>query len=120
VSLIHVDTDFAPSRLAEHYTPPRESTLAERFMRIVIGLACFACIGAMLAACDKPPISTSTTDNAQIKVDRLFEHDGCTVYRFFDDGVRYFVKCSDGSSRTEWTETYNCGKTICARSWSVQ
>jgi hypothetical protein len=51
VSIIHNDTDFAPSLLPEHYTPPRESTLAERFMRAVIGLACFACLGVLLAAC---------------------------------------------------------------------
>jgi hypothetical protein len=66
MSIIHADTDFAPSRFSEHYTPPRHPMAEKRFVRAVICLACFACIGVMLAACgggedDEPkrePIST--------------------------------------------------------------
>ena len=49
--LYTADTDFAQSRLAEHYTPQRKQTLAARLARAAICLACFALIGALLAAC---------------------------------------------------------------------
>jgi hypothetical protein len=51
MSLIHADTEFVQSRLPEHYTPPREPTTVVRFVRGAICLTCFACIGALLAAC---------------------------------------------------------------------
>ena len=74
-----------------------------------------ALCAAMLAGCARGPVATAATDNAQIKVERLFDHDGCTVYRFWDSGPRYFVKCRDGSARTEWSENYPCGKSMCRR-----
>lgn len=51
-------------------------------------------------------------------VERLFTHDGCTVYRFLDYGDRrYFTRC-DGAASAEvfWKEA--CGKT-CSRQMSV-
>lgn len=74
---------------------------------------------ALLAGCGEHPVSVSPTDNVNIKVDRLFDHDGCTVYRFIDGGVRYFVKCRDGTTRAEWDETYPCGKSVCSRTVSI-
>lgn len=62
----------------------------------------------LLAACQKPPISTASTENPEIPVDTLFTKDGCTVYRFWDNGRRYFVRCESGSSSTQWHEP--CGK----------
>lgn len=45
------------------------------------------------------------------KIDRLFDVDGCVMYRFQDEGVsRYFVICQDGSTRTEWTRRVWMGK----------
>lgn len=80
-------------------------------MRMLVAAA-----AVVLAGCGEKPVSTAPTDNAAIKVERLFDHDGCTVYRFYDAGTRYFVKCRDGSStRTEWSESYPCGKSICRR-----
>lgn len=93
---------------------PAVWTPLERWLRpLALLVACLLC------ACSRDPVATSTTDNAQIKVSRLFEHDGCTVYRFFDAGTRYFVKCHDGSTRTEWTESYQCGKITCSRPVAV-
>lgn len=88
-----------------------------RFERGVRPLALVA--ACLLAGCGADAVSTAPTDNAQIKVERLFDHDGCTVYRFNDGGTRYFVKCRDGSTRTEWSETYPCGKTTCTRPVAV-
>lgn len=60
-----------------------------------------------LAACDKTP-ERSTHVGAQFQVDRLFTHEGCTVYRFEDGGRnRYYANCS-GNVTTSWAE--NCGK----------
>lgn len=83
-------------------------------MRMLIAAA-----AVVLAGCGEKPVSTAPTDNAAIKVERLFDHDGCTVYRFYDAGTRYFVKCRDGSTRTEWSESYPCGKSMCRRDVAV-
>ena len=74
-----------------------------------------AIAATVIAGCGADAVSTEPTDNTQIKVDRLFDHDGCTVYRFRDGETRYFVKCRDGSARTEWSERYQCGKSVCTR-----
>lgn len=77
-------------------------------------------LAALLAAgCGKKELEISPTDNAEVKVERLFDHDGCTVYRFYDAGTRYFAKCRDGSTRTEWSESYPCGKSVCRRDMAV-
>lgn len=60
---------------------------------------------AALAGCTKQA-ETSTAAGVEFRVDKLFTHEGCTVYRFEDGGRnRYFTNCS-GS--TNWTES--CGK----------
>ena len=58
-----------------------------------------------LAGCSKPA-ETSTAVGVEFVVDKLFTHEGCTVYRFSDGGnKRYFTNCN-GS--TNWRES--CGK----------
>lgn len=58
-----------------------------------------------LAGCVKPA-ETSTAVNQEFVVEKLFTHEGCTVYRFMDGGAsRYFTNCH-GS--TQWKES--CGK----------
>lgn len=50
----------------------------------------------------------------RFEVARLFTHDGCTVYRFYDAGRhRYFTNCSGSTS---WEES--CGKS-CAQSVEI-
>lgn len=54
-------------------------------------------IAAGLTACySGRPIAKQVPDNnATYKVDYLFEHDGCKVYRFYDRGnYVYFTNCS--------------------------
>ena len=59
----------------------------------------------VLAGCNKPA-ETSTQVGREFVVDKLFTHEGCTVYRFKDSGNnRYFTNCQGSTS---WTET--CGK----------
>ena len=73
--------------------------------KIMLSLAALA----MVAGCEKPAESVSHT-GAGFAVERLFTHDGCTVYRFSDLYTRYFTRC-DGiaaQSTTTWQES--CGK----------
>lgn len=66
-----------------------------------------------LFGCAKDPISTSASNNSGISVDKLFKHDGCTVYRFSDSGHNhYFTKCEKADSRTESMQScgQNCTK----------
>ena len=66
-----------------------------------------------LAGCSKQA-ETSTQANNEFVVDKLFTHEGCTVYRFIDGGNnRYFTNCS-GS--TNWQE--GCGKN-CTRNMNI-
>jgi hypothetical protein len=72
-----------------------------------------ACMTLLLFSlgCAEKPVSTAPSNNANISVDFLFEHDGCKVYRFMDDGYyRYFVKCKT-SAETLSTERHMQGKT---------
>ena len=84
-------------------------------MRLAICLTLLAA-----AACATPPskpISTQVTNNEAFQVARLFEYDGCTVYRFVDAGyTRYFAKCSAPTATVSWQET--CGKS-CVRDVSI-
>ncbi len=47
----------------------------------------------LTAACVNDPIATAPSNNADIHVDELFTHDGCTVYRFRDGNYHYYVRC---------------------------
>ena len=78
----------------------------------------FAFTGLMLSfthcATTIPAQQILKTSNKDVKVELLFEIDGCKVYRFYDGtggGVyalpKYFTKCA-GSNSTSWIEP--CGK----------
>lgn len=73
--------------------------------KAVILLALLAIVG-----CSKQAESSAAA-GVDFKVDRLFTHDRCTVYRFQDSGSdRYFTRCEgmDAASDTAWSES--CGK----------
>lgn len=60
---------------------------------------------AVLPGCSQQGEVTVSVNN-RFTVDKLFTHEGCTVYRFYDGGAyRYYTNCS-GS--TQWVE--GCGK----------
>lgn len=47
------------------------------------------------------PMFTRATTNPKVPVALLFEHEGCRVFRFEDDGYsRYYVRCLDGFAQT--------------------
>lgn len=59
--------------------------------------------GLTVAGCTKAP-EYSSPAGREFVVDKLFTHEGCTMYRFLDGGFsRYFAKC-DGDSATTRTE----------------
>ncbi|MDB5244545.1 MAG: hypothetical protein JWN18_415 [Parcubacteria group bacterium] len=74
-----------------------------------------------LAACEKAPLRTESSNNAQINVQLLFEHDGCKIYRFADNGYNlYFTKCDRGQSHVSWNQTMMVGKAVLTRPMEVQ
>lgn len=73
----------------------------------------------LLAGCktDKVPEASAHVGGGY-QVDRLFTHEGCTVYRFVDNGYnRYFSRC-DGAAASEVSWAEGCGKG-CTRYTSV-
>lgn len=64
-------------------------------------------IALLLIGCAKEPVSTSQTNNPDVAVSLLFVNEGCSVYRFYDDGRHhYYTNCSG----TLTTRTESCGK----------
>jgi hypothetical protein len=83
-------------------------------MKKIILLALLA-----LAACNPTPAERlEVSSNPNFQVERLFEVDGCRVYRFRDlSYFRYFARCANGTTSTTWIE--NCGKN-CTRPVEVE
>lgn len=61
-----------------------------------------------LGGCFKDP--EQSTQIRDFKVERLFTHEGCTVYRFYDGGIsRYFTRCT-GAMHSETSGVPRSGK----------
>lgn len=70
-------------------------------------------VGFILIGCASDPIRTDKTDNAQVQVGLLFIHDGCKVYRFYDEGEPvYFAKCDNSLSTEAIVPRHLAGKVI--------
>jgi hypothetical protein len=55
------------------------------------------------------PLKSDALPNHYV-ISTLFEHDGCAMYRFYDEGYpRYFAKCGKPQSVTS-EQTVSCGK----------
>lgn len=83
-----------------------------------LATAAIAAFCTLLTACkhERVPESFERKDNGY-EVVKLFTHEGCTVYRFFDsNNDRYFTKCQGASADTSWKES--CGKN-CHRPQSI-
>lgn len=64
----------------------------------------------LLGGCYAPALETSATSNPALTVQDLFTHDGCHVYRFYDNGAHYFVKCESVAARAQTESRIPCGK----------
>jgi hypothetical protein len=64
--------------------------------RLLVGVAMVWAVGT---AGTKAPIETRRTDNSNIDIELLFTNDGCSVYRFDDDGNHhYYADCGGTGS----------------------
>ena len=62
----------------------------------------------VLAACAKPPLASEQSNNPNIVVELLFEHDGIKIYRFYDNSRPIYY--TDARGATQWDETHSSGK----------
>jgi hypothetical protein len=67
-------------------------------------------IALVFASCKREAERQVVVTNANFKVELLFEVDGCKVYRFNDNGYKYFTTCKGNVSWDE-TTTQNTGTT---------
>lgn len=65
-------------------------------------------VAVLLAACGKDPVSTGQSDNPNVPVSKMFEYEGCKVYRFKDAGE--YVYYSNCSGTTTGFHAESCGK----------
>lgn len=79
-------------------------------MRYVILALCL-----FLAACKGGNVQAKQSSNPNKSVTTLFTHEGCTLYRFSDFGLRYYAKCG-ASAEVMWDES--CGKN-CKKNSSI-
>lgn len=63
-------------------------------MSILNKLVLAASLTVLLSGCDgiENPIKKEVTSNGA-HVQKLFVYDGCSVYKFYDNGAYYFTKC---------------------------
>ena len=74
-------------------------------MKLALALA-----AVLLTGCLSDPESMAQSSNPQVEVQRLFQVDGCQVYRFADGGrPHYFARCGQ-QVRTIGTYSEPCGK----------
>jgi hypothetical protein len=58
-------------------------------LKVLLAVSIYSCSSS------KPISRLAPENNQSYKVDYLFEHDGCKVYRFYDHGhFVYFTNCS--------------------------
>jgi hypothetical protein len=55
-----------------------------------------------LLGCEKDPIGKSPTNNPDVNVLFMFEHEGIKVYRFYDNGMAIYY--TDARGKTAWTQ----------------
>lgn len=54
-----------------------------------------------LLGCEKDPVGNSKTNNPDVTVSLLFEHDGVKVYRFYDNGMPIYYTDARGKTKRE-------------------
>jgi hypothetical protein len=54
--------------------------------------------GLIVWGCANDPVNTTKTNNKDVEVSLLFEHDGIKVYRFYDNGSYVYYVDARGST----------------------
>lgn len=70
-------------------------------------LCLLACL--LLAGCYKDAEETRSVGHG-FEVEKLFEHDGCTAYRFHDSRTVYYVRCPGSRVSTDSSYWQSTGK----------
>lgn len=70
---------------------------------VVAALLCLVC------SCEHDAFEKSPKANGLV-VERIFEHGGCTGFRFYDDGDHYYVVCGRHEVTTASEKCVSCGK----------
>ena len=65
-------------------------------------------LALIMLGCGKKAKEKIQTNNSEIKIDLLFEHDGCKIYRFTDGG--HDVYWTDCRGKVETTYSRSTGK----------
>ena len=78
-------------------------------LKAIVGAAIVVVVVTLLTGCEKEPESTVAVGVEQdFKVGRLFTVDGCTAYRFYDNGLAiYYTNCNGATD-----STYRNGKNV--------
>ncbi len=75
-------------------------TIIKTSVLIAVITLFFSC--TILQPKQKPVSSITPNDNQTYKVEYLFEHEGCKVYRFLDDGhFVYYTNCNSDVTSIE-------------------
>jgi len=64
----------------------------------------------LLTACNKEAQQEVQSSNSEIKLELLFEHDGCKVYRFVDGGRNVYWSDCRGNMSTSYYQSH--GKSV--------
>jgi hypothetical protein len=81
---------------------PDEDSGMKKIMVVLLALLVISC------SRDHEPVSTASTNNPDVPISLLFEHEGARVYRFYDAGDFHYFVLPVGVVLASHTET--CGK----------
>lgn len=85
-------------------------------MRIII----IAFLFLILFSCANDPQATFDLNNSEIRLDLLFEHDGCKVYRFYDNGQAvYWSDCRGHLQTSHYQQTGKTGHTVYVKAINI-
>jgi hypothetical protein len=90
----------------------KDKTMNRQYYSSSILLACcfvFVIIITAIACDNRQPMKVEQTENTEYKVELLFVHNGCNIYRFEDQG-RY-IYYTDCRGKVEYSYTVSDGKT---------
>lgn len=85
-----------------------EEEMPSAFWAVVAG-ALLALGVALLSGCKNQAEETRAVGRG-FEVERLFEHEGCTAYRFYDYRTVYYVTCRGGRVTTDSSYWQSTGK----------
>jgi hypothetical protein len=58
-------------------------------------LAAFVAATPLVSGCVASSLEDQPTNNPDVVVERIADHDGCTIYRFRDGQYHWYVRCND-------------------------